>query len=443
MGRIEVKGVLELDGGGWDRTINKAAHQTEHFANESLGELKGMIGAAFSVGAVEEFIRQEIEAVARIKDFSEQTQLSTDDVQLFQRAANRAGLEFENVATALSKFGKARKEAGEHEGEALAKLEKYGITLADVRNGALKNGDAFRLMGDALQSIALTEEGREDLREFFGSKGGDKMGAVLNQLAHMPKITLIDPEQIENIDRADKALKDLYANAKAMAANPISNLSQMLTGKNLEEKLMGYSRFMAENLSHLSPGGSQMIGIAKMEHDEILKAFPGLQKYLGLPTPAPAAGAEKPGGAKSDTAPTIFNYKESKALWEELHKAEQENREAGLTHSEKILQLEKDRLEIIQRMKGEKNDDLLKDQIKLVQLDTKLKEANLSHVHLGLKPGDSLTRTGNFLGHSSSSIVSIGEHTNRLLTQIRDRLPGHANGASGGNMNGTTSIPAM
>jgi hypothetical protein len=81
-------------------------------------------------------------------------------------------------------------------------------------------------------------------------------------------------------------------------------------------------------------------------------------------------------------------------------------------------------------------------QLDLAKLDKPAEQKNAARGNeFKLQSGDSLTRTGNFLGASSTSIVSIGERTNQLLTQIHTAIVNAGKGNQNGNLNGSTAGP--
>lgn len=415
---IEVRGKLELDGSGWEATMRRAEKGVTNLGNEALGALKGQIAAAFAVGAVEEFIRRTVESVYKIKNLSEQFDLSTDQVQKYSRAAEHVGLQFEDVGRAIDKLGKTRKEAGEKEGEALHELEKYGLTLEDIRNPLLQNIDLIEKMRGKMEELARTAEGRQELQEFFG-RGGARFGAVFDEADKQKDIVLISSDNIDRIDKAVKGFQDMKLILEAIASGPLGDIAKIFNA-------IG------------SPNNKLVKFLEKYAESDMLRLIASFIKDAPNYT---VRNPDQYDPDKQSSPPTpIFQKKENQELWEQLHEAEQENRLAGLSQEQKITELKQEQLELAEKIKGETGDAQLTDQIKFVKNSTEIANLERNHKGLGLKTSDSLTRTGNFLGASSSNIVSIGERTNQLLTQIRDRLPNTKQGNTTGNLTGTTSV---
>lgn len=405
---IEVKGRLQLDGSGWEAALRKAEQGVEHLGREGVGTLKNQILEAFSIGAIEEFARRTIEYGAQIQKSAEQFELTTDEVQKLSIAAEHLGLQFTDIATAIDKIGKLRKDAGEHEGDALKEMEKWGISLDNIRDPALRNIDLLSKMREKVEELGHTAEGRQELRDFFG-RGGGRMVAVLEELKNASPIKLVDKEDVKQLDEIEKHLQDIWTNLKNFGAK-------------------GVAAFLDEDDSddafvHAVFGKKD----AKRE-DAFIKSHGG---NAGDHTPE----MDEPG--ETPTAAKIFPYIPNKELLDELAKAQRRNDLEGLTNEQKILELTKERAEILEKIKTDKGDDVLKDKIAAVNIDTQIKGLESKHTNLGFKSGDSLTKTGNFLGASSSQIVSIGERTNHLLTQIHQAIVAQGKGNKDGNVFGT------
>jgi hypothetical protein len=404
---IEVKGRLSLDGSGWEAAIHKAEHEVEHLSKEGLATLKGQILEAFSIGAIEEFARRTIEYGAQIKHSAEQFELTTDEVQKLSIAAEHLGLQFTDVATAIDKIGKLRKEAGEHEGDALKEMEKWGISLENIRDPAMRNIDLLSKMQEKVEELGHTAEGRQELRDFFG-RGGGRMVAVLEELKKASPIKLVDPEDVKQLDEVEKHLQDIWTNLKNFGAK-------------------GVAAFLDEDDSD----------------DAFVHAVFGKKdKKTGNNSSGETnqAIADKSYGTMPDKevliSPPIFPYKPNKELLEELAKAERRNHLEGLTNEQKILELTKERAEVLAKIKTDHGDDILKEKIKATDIDTQIKGLESKHTNLGFKTSNSLISTGNFLGASDRQIVSVGERTNHLLQKIVNNTTPKS-GGSNGNLNGS------
>lgn len=426
MPRIEVKGVMELDGSGWERTIRQAEATTERFSSD-MGELKNLIAGVFSIAAIQSFVRSTVDSTEQIRSQSEQFGVTTDQVQKLDWAAKQVGLSFDDVGRAISKFGAIRKEAGEKEGEALAQLQKYGLTLDDIRNAQLSNLDLMLKMSEAMHSVSLTPEGRQDLREFFG-KGGDKLSSVLSQLQSFKPIALIQEGQIQVLHNALMNAEEFYRKFRAGTVEGFTRIESQFMGKLIDTGIL-----------------KPFAGKTKDETKAWVRDYFRNGTWASPEHPEARATGQMFGPPSPGTNGEIFKFKDNKDLWDQLHKAERENQESGLNREEKILELKKEQAEIEKRMQDERGDALLKDQIQYVQNDTKLKEILAQHGHMPAV--NSQMRTGNFLGANGASVSNIFE---RMVKAQHDAvgylkvIAQQLGGASGQvNTNGSTGIPPI
>lgn len=407
---IKVQGVLDLDGSGWDRTLRKAEEGVNHLGHEGLSELKGMVGEAFTVGAVIEFTRRTIEAIAQIKQFSEQFGITTDEVQELQRAARHVGLEFGDVGRAILKLGEARRKAGEGSEKEQHAFERFGVTMADINNRGLSTVDLMKRMTASIEEMKSSQNALNLFGDLVGVKG-EKVMAVLDELGHMPPIALITPEQITEIDEAKKKLEDLKTLAEVMAAKPISDAAGILTGKTLADKYGAYLKLVSD----LNLPGSEAINL--------LQAGKALSKPTSAAGIAGQSAAASLGATALEAGEPLFTEKIDESKVKALHEAERLNRLSGMTTQEKINELAKEELDLRKQIADETNGNKrIELETKLVQLDTDRaglqKSLNRHHPHT-----DSLVKVGNFLGSGGAgAITTAADRTNSILTVIHTTL---------------------
>lgn len=403
---IRVRGSLDLDGTGWEKGIRKAEEEVDHLGNEGLADLKNMVLEAFTVGAVEEFVRGIVETAVHIKQASEQFGVSTDQVQQLGRAANRVGLEFEDVGRWMEKLGKTRREAGEQEGEALRHLQKYGLTLEDIRNPALNNLALMLKMRDAMEDLGKTAEGRDELDEFFG-KSGAKALAVFDEFKNAPPIILITDEQVAKIDEAEKKLKDLKKTMEARTVDQLDTFAHIFSGDSVKNKEKAALKWFVHGVTMFLPSN---IGAAVDRTIDGPKSIDPARDY----------GAAS-GSGQSNAQ--IFKYKRTAEMNEELHRSEEKANESGLNSQQKLQQLLGERRAVQVKLESPKETDAQrdKDTVKANNLDAEIKNLAL-HERRAPAPKDALISVGNFLGGGKNSISSIGERTNQLLVEISQTL---------------------
>jgi hypothetical protein len=442
-GQINVKGVLELDGSGWDATLRKASRSVDHLTNEGLSELKGIIAGAFTVGAVESFIHSTIEAVAQIKDFSEQSGLTTDEVQKLQIAAEKTGLSFEDFQTALSKLGKARKEAAEGNNELRITLAKYGATLESLNNPMLTNLGLLDEMKERIASLSKTAAGREELKEFFG-RGGDKLAVAIETYAHLPKdVTLIKEKELENIDQVEKKLKGIERTLKAIVANgPVGNIASVLSGESSwQERLMSALTLMRD----LNPST-----LVANKIDDYVNSSSG-----GVSNPRSAFGFIGQTAMESVHTADMFSkgpmfhdnladeeQKKVDESQEKLSEAQHKLAYESLNDADKKIELQKEINQLLIdenaiRASGTPEAIVEANNLKTKATNLATELQSLSRKGDGIH-GNSLMSVGNFLGVGRNNITTAADRTNELLFQLLGESKGLRQDLKNG---GTLGVP--
>jgi hypothetical protein len=197
-------------GGGMSSALPKTGLPHEALTTP----FKLAVGAAIAGAGF--FAKRGVDAITELKDFSEQTELSTTDVQRLGKAAEESGLEFGNFATALSAGGNSRKDAVESNAELRETFAKYGVTLADLRDPQKTTLDLMKQMARAAKDMNKIEV-RTDFRDIFG-KGAEKL---VNPLLGIDadKGAVISEANVQNVDRAEKAFQRLGREIKVAGGN--------------------------------------------------------------------------------------------------------------------------------------------------------------------------------------------------------------------------------
>lgn len=412
---LKVQGILDLDGRGWVATLNRAENQVNRLAGGPLGGLKSQIAAAFTIGALVEFTRRIAEAAGNIKDLSEQTGISTKDVQKLEIAAARSGLKFEDMATALSKMGAARREAAEGNDALRQMFDRYGVSLADLQDPTKNNLELLQQMSEALLRMEINPAVRQEMRDLLG-KAGDKLITVIQELNNQKTPSLISDDDIEQIDKATKKMEEFWIEAKGQGAGSVGGFSQILNG--IQDAM--------KNGLKGKPALDIILGWMKLG----LNTTPSGVGSGSLNSALDAARGEisKPGGSPFVTRPASGGklYEDKAAQKAALDLAEQEEQLQELayqraynklTTEQKRVQLQKeynqlliDAAAISASSEPLANELRIKAGKKAIEMDG-LKAAG------GVSNGsDSLTRVGNFLG-SAGNIPQIQE---KILTATRE-----------------------
>jgi hypothetical protein len=173
--------------------------------------IAGVLGAG-ALGAM------GIRRAMQVKDMSDVSDLSVRDTQEADKAARQNGRSFDDVATALSNLGAARKDAAEGNRELRDTFRAYGVTLQQLQNPQKTNLDLLKQMGAAIEGIKLTPAQRQDLREILG-RSGDKLGPTIRAMTRGSNSIMVGEGAANNIERGVNAVRGLASEGQAVAAN--------------------------------------------------------------------------------------------------------------------------------------------------------------------------------------------------------------------------------
>lgn len=199
---LKLMAELGLDGSGFERGLSRLS-----------GSLKGRIAGLFTVAAI-------TSTVGRIKDLSEQFNVTTEEMQRLDFAAKQNSLSFEDVGTSLVRLGNARRNAAQGNEKLVETFKRFGISLADLNNPALRNVDILNKLSDAVVGMDLTARDRTELNDMLG-RMGEKLEIVLRDARQLEGLEIINDDQITRIDRAAKAMEKLAKNATNWLANMV------------------------------------------------------------------------------------------------------------------------------------------------------------------------------------------------------------------------------
>lgn len=413
MSEARVVARLDGDGSGFERMLVSASAKAESFGSNVVGGLKAQLAGLFAIGAIEEGIRSVINYSGHIHDLAKQADITTDEVQRIGYAAKEIGLEFEDFQTALSKVGAARRSAAENNDEMLAGFKRFGVTLEDLQNPALRNVDLMYKMADAMKSMDLDASDRQTLRDFFG-KSGDKLAEGIANIDKFKDRPIVSQKDIESINKLQKAIDKLITTAKVAASGPIAaqadNLSEALDPKtSLANRAKALLRF-AQNFTL---GGGVVTGFLSKN---LAESSTGINPDAAHSPSSPSRASLIGGGA-------LFTDKrgiEAEQLKTRLDEIAYQNALKLLTPYERRISLLKE----INALLGAANvmSQLTpNDQRAALHYRIKAEEkiGELESIKQPKIPNDSLVRVGNFIGAGAQNIPTIQdkivrENTNAL-----------------------------
>ena len=113
---------------------------------------------------------------------AEQVGVTADQLQAYRLAAAQAGIEAEQMDTALMKLAKSMGTANEGNDEMIARFEKLGVKLLDGRGELRKTADVLPELSRGLLGISSSTERTAILMQLFG-RSGARMTTMLEEWA--------------------------------------------------------------------------------------------------------------------------------------------------------------------------------------------------------------------------------------------------------------------
>lgn len=394
---------------GLNSAANKAASVGKEIGS-SLGEsVKGMIGG-ITAGAI---LDKLMESAERIQTLSNEFRVSTDEIQIWDKAGKKVGLTAEDIGNAFNKLKKAREEAVES--GKIGGFGAFGINMADLRNAGIATRDIMDAIRASSSGHRITDEEDVAGMELMG-KSGAKILSAMQQLSQLGPVKLINKEDVEALHEARKNLESTKRDLMVSASRGVS--------------LAGFQfKFLGGMLS-----AAQMAIFQKRSIKDALQfGFSGVFGKEEEPK-------EKAGGIYRKSAIVDLNKdaaeidKERAALAEKILKNKMAEMTVDQRRSAIIRELRDNERKIIEYRYGEG------DELKAVQMENK--SAELYSQLIGLKASNASPISVNELQRIGAYASAPGDtalldstrrsenHLQRISAGI-DRLNSKSSGGSG------------
>lgn len=189
---------VETKGFGAVQTQIKGLNE---FATRQLTQLKTAVAGYFTVQAARELVTSVARMADHWKDVSEQTGLSLEKVQQYERAFKKVGLTVEDAAKAFEVLTDKRREALENGGPAARLFQDFGIGEAELR-GMGSGEEVFKRLAQGRS--ATNQRDRELFNQMFGTRRGGKILAGATEFANQGPINTASDQNIILLDKASK-----------------------------------------------------------------------------------------------------------------------------------------------------------------------------------------------------------------------------------------------
>ena len=221
MGILSMLVKLGIDSTQFEMGIKRAQGLGEKFGTSFKGAVASKLGAALSVAAIAAFTKNVIESADKIKDLSEQLNLTTDEIQRLEILAGETGVTFDKFGSVLGKFEQVRLKATSGDQDALKTLQALGFTteqLYDIQlttiDGAVKAAEAHLKSGKSAETTAA-------MIEIYGLKLKTAASALADYNTTAQR-TLISSSDIDVLAKANTLLDEQFRIIKAIASPVIA-----------------------------------------------------------------------------------------------------------------------------------------------------------------------------------------------------------------------------
>lgn len=299
--------------------LEQGAAKTAESIKEKFSEIGGGLLSKISVGSFfsAEGINKVLEFGEGIKRLSEETNVSTDTIQGLRFGLQQTGVSAEMADKTLEKLSVKIGQARDGSKEASDAFSKIGVSLTDASGNMKDTGEVLNDVADSMKNTADPTERARMAVDIFG-KAGAKLIPVLKDGAEgLKKYT----DSANKLSEADiETIAKLHQELEKGA-----NGAMVWAGKII-------SAFGAVSQAAGAIWGNGMTGFVEWQNGSGTFAAKDKEKNQ----------ASGPKGMS----------KEAKAAWDEFQKAQREDEIAGLKGKEKILALQKQEDEIIEKMRG-------------------------------------------------------------------------------------------
>lgn len=146
----------------------------------SLQSIAGPLAAAFSVGAITTFAKRLVDAADRLKDLSEQTGISAENLSKFGNAAQLNGSSAEEFQAAIVKFSNSIGEAASGTQAQVDAFRTLGVSIKDANGNLRPTIDIFKDVADRYSQTA-DGAGKLAITQDLLGKAGSRLIPTLNQ----------------------------------------------------------------------------------------------------------------------------------------------------------------------------------------------------------------------------------------------------------------------
>ena len=238
--------------------------------------------------AFKSMVSGSINAIDAVDKLSKSTGISTEGLQVFGLAAQKAGVDQVKLSGAFGRMSKRLAEASQGFGEALPALQRLGISIEDLQN--LSPEEQFMLIGQAIGGLATEGEQAAAAFKIFSDQGL----ALVPLFTDMAEQTEAAREELEKFGgilsdqqiAGTVALKDNLTDVKQIFSNIINQVTANLAPA-INAVVDSFKEFVSSaggaNIGKsISDGILDALAVAGDFVDQVVVAFSGVGELFGV-----------------------------------------------------------------------------------------------------------------------------------------------------------------
>lgn len=246
--------------------------------NETLGKIwsslksaAGLIGVAFTAGAVVAFAKSVFNAASAINDQSKALGFSAEAFQRYSFAAKQSGSSQDTFVTAAAKLNDV---LGGDEKSVTKLLERAGLRFSEIQ--ALKPEEAFVKIANAVASMVDPYERANVGQDLFGRAFKELLPGMIEGYDKLSKnVTLMSEETVKRLAAAEDAWESLGQKITIWSGERIATIMQAWSSDNLKMIWLGVTGGLEE--------AAIAAGKTRKETNELAAAHDRYAQYINKP----------------------------------------------------------------------------------------------------------------------------------------------------------------
>lgn len=184
----------------------------------SLKSMAGLVGIAFSAGAVKTWVTSTLAAAGQINDLSEKLGVSAEAVQRWKYAADQGGATIDTVGSAVAKMNDVLAEGDK---STIKSLRSAGLSFEHIRQ--MRPEDAFNTITAAIKGIEDPMMRAKIAQDLFGKSGTELLPAIVAGIQEVgAETTVMVDDTVTRLADAEDAWASLGSTAMIWSAEMMS-----------------------------------------------------------------------------------------------------------------------------------------------------------------------------------------------------------------------------